>query len=97
MSAWRKAGGFCIGLGIFFLILFVISDSVRSTQFSLLGLAFGCMVLGGFLLATHPAPPPTPATRFRVLKRRKDEPKPRREGRDQQRSAGGDRDGEKRR
>jgi hypothetical protein len=79
MSSWRKAGGFFIGLGIFFLILFVISDSARQPDFGLLAGGFGCIVLGGFLLATHPAEEPPPSPRFRIIKRRKDEPKPKRE------------------
>ena len=82
MSSWRKAGGFFIGLGIFFLILFVISDSARQPDFGLLAGGFGCIVLGGFFLATHPAPEPPPSPRFRIVKRRKDEPKPRRESRE---------------
>jgi hypothetical protein len=82
MSSWRKAGGFFIGLGIFFLILFVISDSARQPDFGLLAGGFGCIMLGGFFLATHPAPEPPPSPRFRIVKRRKDEPKPRRESRE---------------
>jgi hypothetical protein len=80
MSLWRKVGGFFIGLGIFLLILFVISDSVRQPEFGLLAGGFGCIALGGFISATHPAPEPPPSPRFRIIKRRKkDEPKPRRE------------------
>ena len=82
MSSWRKAGGFFIGLGIFFLILFVISDSARQPEFGLLAGGFGCIVLGGFILATHPAPEPPPSPRFRIMKRRKDEPKPKHDSRE---------------
>ena len=81
MSTWRKAGGFLIGLGIFLLILFVISDSANQPDFGILAGGFGCVVAGGFFIVTHPAPEPPPSPRFRVLKRRKDEPKPRREQR----------------
>ncbi len=79
MSAWRKAGGFFIGLGIFLLILFVLSDSAQQPDFGILAGGFGCFVVGGFFIVTHPAPEPPPSPRFRVFKRRKDEPKPRRE------------------
>jgi hypothetical protein len=82
MSSWRKAGGFFIGLGVFLVILFVISDSARQPEFGILAGGAGCFLLGGFILATHPAPEPPPSPRFRVIKRRKDEPKPRRESKE---------------
>ena len=66
MSSWRKAGGFFIALGIFLLVLFVISDSASQPDFGLLAGGFGCIVLGGFFLATHPAPEPPPSPRFRI-------------------------------
>ncbi len=82
MNSWRKAGGFFIGLGIFLVILFVISDSVRQPEFGLLAGGAGCFAVGGFFLATHPAAEPPPSPRFRVIKRRKDEPKPKHEPKD---------------
>ena len=79
MSSWRRMGGFLIGLGILFMALFVISDSVRQPEFNLLAGGFGCLVLGIFMLVTHPAPAAPPAPRFGVFKRRKDNPVPKRE------------------
>lgn len=82
MNSWRKAGGFFIALGIFLLILFVISDSTRQPEFGILAGGLGCLALGGLFLATHPAEEPPPSPRFRILKRRKDEPKPKRESKE---------------
>jgi hypothetical protein len=79
MSSWRRMGGFLIALGILFMALFVLSDSVSQAEFSLLAGGFGLLVVGIFLWVTHPAPAPPPATRFRVLSRRKGEPAPKRE------------------
>jgi hypothetical protein len=87
MSSWRKAGGFFIALGIFLLALFVISDSARQPDFGLLAGGFGCIVLGGFMLATHPAPEPPPSPRFRIIKRRKDEPTPKHESKERSRGS----------
>ena len=92
MSSWRKAGGFFIGLGIFLLILFVLSDSARQPEFGLLVGGFGCMAVGSFFIATHPAPEPPPSTRFRIMKRRKDEPTPRRESKKKARGSAKDED-----
>ena len=87
MNSWRKAGGFFIALGIFLVILFVISDSVRQAEFGLLAGGAGCFAVGGFFLATHPAAEPPPSPRFRVIKRRKDEPKPKRETREKEKGS----------
>jgi hypothetical protein len=72
-------GGFLIGLGVFSLALFVISDSVQQPEFGLLAGGFGLLVVGIFLVVTHPLPAPPPSPRFRVLRRSKGEPTPKRE------------------
>ncbi len=72
MNSWRKAGGFFIGLGIFLVILFVVSDSVRQPEFGLLAGGAGCFVVGGFFLATHPAagtPAISPVSRHQTPER----------------------------
>jgi hypothetical protein len=79
MNSWRRMGGFLIAIGVLFLVLFVISDSASQPEFSLLAGGFGCLVVGIFMIVTHPAPAPPPAPRFRVLNRRKGEPAPKRE------------------
>ncbi len=96
MSSWRKAGGFFIGLGIFLVILFVLSNSVRQPEFGLLAGGAGCFVVGGLFLATHPAPEPPPSPRFRIVKRRKDEPKPKRESREKEKGSDKGDDGKSR-
>jgi hypothetical protein len=75
----RRVGGFLVGLGVFFLVLFVISDSVLQPEFGLLAGGVACLGLGIFLIVTNPVEAPPPSPRFRVFKRRGKDPQPRKE------------------
>jgi hypothetical protein len=79
MNSWRRMGSFLIGLGVFLLALFVISDSVRQAEFGLLASGALAVGLGIFLLMTHPKPEPPKAPRFRLVRGIKDEPQPKKE------------------
>ncbi len=78
-NGWRRTGGFLIGLGLFLLVLFVISDSVSQPEFGLLAGGAGGIGLGSFFLVTHPKPKAPPAPRFRLIRGIKDEPVPKKE------------------
>lgn len=72
-----RIGTFLFLLGIFSLIFFIASDFARQPDFD--WLFIGMVLLGFGILFRRRAPPATPAGRFGILRRMREEAKKRKE------------------